>query len=107
MKLSFKFVFIVALLFFSAHNSFAWVTNHIDSFETPSGILFGVDKYCKIERTNEYYTDGKFSVKLSFNTNYPDTIKNFFLPVLSADKKIEESLLFDAYNISGSDIILF
>ncbi len=107
MKLSFKFVLIVALLFFFAQSSFAWVTNHIDSFETPSGILFGVDKYCKIELTNEYYTDGKFALKLSFNTNYPTVVRNFFLPVLSADKKNEESLLFDAYNRSGSDIILF
>ncbi len=107
MKANTKYFLFAALIILSAINYPAQATNHIDSFETPSGILFGVDKYCKIERTNEYYTDGKFSVKLSFNTNYPDVVRNFFLPVLSVDKKIEESLLFDAYNRSGSDIILF
>ncbi len=107
MKLNFKFLFLVGTLFITAQNSFARVTNHIDSFETASGIIFGVDKYCKIERTNEYYTKGKFSVKLSFDTNDLDAVRNFFLPVVSTNKKNDESLLFDAYNKSGNDIILF
>ena len=107
MKINAKDFLFAALIIFSAINSPAQVTNKIDSFETSEGLLFGIDKYCKIELTNEYYTAGKFSVKLSFDTNYPTVVKNFFLPVLSDDKKIEESLLFDAYNRSGSDIILF
>jgi len=107
MKLNFKFLFLVGSLFIMALNSFARVTNHIDSFETTSGIIFGVDKYCKMERTNEYYTDGKYSLKLSFHTNDLTAVRNFFLPVVSIDKKKDESLLFDAYNKSGSDIILF
>ena len=107
MKIVFKIVLIVALLFFFAQSSFAWVTNHIDSFETTSGILFGVDKYCGIERANKYSTEGKFSVKLSFNTNYQDVVRNFFLPEVTNNKKIDESLLFDAYNKSGKNIILF
>jgi len=107
MKLNFKILFVVVSLFITAQNSFARVTNHIDSFETTSGIVFGVDKYCKIERTNEYYTKGKFSVKLSFDTNDLTAVRNFFLPVVSIDRKNDESLLFDAYNKSGNDIILF
>jgi len=82
MKNNFKFIFVAVLIILSAINYTAQATNKIDSFETPSGILLGVDKYCKFERINEYYSDGKFSVKLSFNTNYPGVVRNFFLPVL-------------------------
>ncbi len=107
MKPSFKFVCVIALLLFITRNSLARPINRIDSFETTSGIIFGIDKYCKIDRTNEYSTDGKFSVKLSFNTNYPNATQNFFLPVMSINKKSDESLLFDVYNKSSDDIILF
>jgi len=107
MKIKSKFICGVVLVFFIVLNSFAGIINHIDSFETTSGIIFGVDKFWKIERTNEDSSDGEFSVKLSFNTNYPNVVRNFFLPVVAVDKRENESLLFDAYNKSGSDIILF
>jgi len=107
MKTYIKYLVFTTLIFLSAINTHARPTNHINSFETPGELLFGIDKYCIIERTNEYSSDGKFSLKLSFHTNDLDVAREIFLPVPSVDKKNDESLLFDIYNKSGKNIILF
>ena len=107
MKNKVKSLCFFTLILILTRYAFAGNSNLIDSFESPKGIVIGIDKYTRARITNDYFNNKNKVLKLSFGTNNFEKNKNFFLSADLLKPVKNNSLLFDVYTHSPRDITLF